>query len=165
MTDLALTQDRLELVRRTIAPDLTDSELELFGAVCRRLGLDPLGRQIHAVKRSGRMTIQAGIDGLRLVAQRTGDYAGQEGPHWCGSDGRLARRLAGRKTPAGGRPDGRLPDGASARPSGPSPAGDSYAVPQSPTWKKMPDVMLAEVRRGSCPPACLPSRAVGRLRG
>jgi len=142
MNDLQLTEDRLELVRRTIAPDLTDAELELFGAVCRKLGLDPMSRQIHAVKRSGRMTIQAGIDGLRLVATRTGDYAGQEGPYWCGPDGVWRDVWLDREPPAAAR-IGVYRTGF-AGPLWAVARWSSYAVPQSPTWKKMPDVMLAK---------------------
>jgi hypothetical protein len=34
------------------------------------------------------MTFQTGIDGFRILAQRTGKYAGQDEPQWCGADGK-----------------------------------------------------------------------------
>jgi phage recombination protein Bet len=76
----------IEQVRQFLAPDLDDDELALFVAITNRAGLDPFGRQIWAYKRSGKLVIQASIDGLRLVALRTGLYGGQLAAKWCGPD-------------------------------------------------------------------------------
>ena len=80
------TPEQTQLISSTIAPGCSGDELKLFAYACQRTGLDPFSKQIYAIKRGGKMTIQAGIDGLRAIAERTGQLDGSE-TYWCGADG------------------------------------------------------------------------------
>lgn len=92
-----MSVDQVQILRTQICPTLNESEFQLFMYVCSRTGLDPLMKQIHAVKRknynpttgktSYSVSFQTSIDGFRLIAQRSGKYKGQNGPWWCGEDG------------------------------------------------------------------------------
>ena len=87
MSNLTLwTPEQTQLISTTIAPGCSNDELRLFAYACQRTGLDPFSKQIYALKRGGKMTIQAGIDGLRSIAERTGQLDGSES-YWCGDDG------------------------------------------------------------------------------
>jgi phage recombination protein Bet len=81
-----LSRDQIELLKRTICRGATDDEFKLFIHAVNHTRLDPFMRQIHAVKRYNKttdrmeMVIQTGIDGFRLIAERTGKYAGSDDP-------------------------------------------------------------------------------------
>lgn len=132
------------------------STVVAFLAHCHRTGLDPIARQIYAIERGGKWTITVSIDGFRLVAQRSGQYAGQTPYEWTADGKTWVDVWLGDEPPAAARV-GVLRRGfeqplyAVARWS-------SYAVmvPKwenrqrvgeelSPMWARMPDLMLGKV--------------------
>lgn len=75
-----LTPAQMRLVKSTIASDCNAQEFDLFMAAARSYGLDPFRKQIlPLVFNKGkadrrRMSIVVSRDGLRVIAQRCGDY-------------------------------------------------------------------------------------------
>ena len=117
-------------------------DLAFFFHQAQRTGLDPFARQIYMINRGGRWGIQTSIDGFRIIAQRSGQYAGQTAPYWCGEDGVWKDVWLSSTAPVAAkigvyRTNFAEPTWAVAR-------WESYAVLNNPIWKKMPDVMLAK---------------------
>ena len=147
------SSSELDLIKQQIAPGASDGELALFAQVCKQTGLNPFTKQIYAVKRWDSVkriettAFQVGIDGARLIAERTGKYAGQRGPYWCGMDGKWEDVWLSAEPPAAARVGVIRSDfnevlWAVAR-------YDSYVQRTkegNPTrfWKLMPDIMLAK---------------------
>lgn len=74
-------QQRMEPLKAALGlGDLTGQEMQLFAMVAQRMRLDPIARQIYAVKRQGKVTFQTGIDGFRSTAEETGQYRGSDEP-------------------------------------------------------------------------------------
>jgi phage recombination protein Bet len=159
LAPVSFDREQVELIKTQIAPGATDGELELFTVQCRRTGLDPFSRQIYAVMRDTRaqvngqwvstpkMTIQVSIDGFRLIAERTGKYAGQVGPQWCGPDGQWVDVWLKKEPPAAARVGVLRRD--FSEPLYGTARFDAYASRKSSgelmgLWAKMPDVMVAK---------------------
>jgi phage recombination protein Bet len=121
-------------------------ELGVFLHYCQRTGLDPFARQIYMISRGGKYTIQASIDGLRIVAQRSGKYGGQTPTFWCGQDG-VWKDVWLESTPPTAAKVGVYVLG-NEHPTWAVAKFDSYAVfysgKLSGLWAKMPDLMIAK---------------------
>jgi len=78
------TQKQVAALRQLGVEKVNESDLEVFFHQCVRTGLDPFARQVYLVGRwdgraqAQKYTIQTGIDGYRLIAERTGVYAGND---------------------------------------------------------------------------------------
>jgi len=89
-------ESELDILKNMYCKGLSDDEVNVFLHICKRTGLDPRARQLYPVKRPNRktgkddLTIQTGIDGYRLIAERTGKYApGKESTYKYDDKGRL----------------------------------------------------------------------------
>lgn len=75
------TPKQQEILKNSICKGVTDDQFQVFLMACAKTGLDPFMRQIYAIprldKKTGEtnITIQTGIDGYRLMADRTGRYS------------------------------------------------------------------------------------------
>lgn len=143
------SEDQIKLIKTQIAPKATNDELQLFLYQARRTGLDPLTRQIYCIHRKQklgndwveRMTIQTSIDGFRVIAERSGDYAGQDEPQFNEVDGKL---ISCRITVYRFRGDTRYPAAVGLAYWSEYVQTDREGRATS-MWSKMPHTMLAKV--------------------
>lgn len=141
----SFTKDQVALILSTVAKGASPDQFQLFLYQCNRTRLDPLCRQIYAIVRGGQMTIQVSIDGLRVLAQRSGLYAGQEKVLWCGRDGMWVDVWLDRSSPpAAAMATVRVKDGASGVYTVTAVATTASYNPGQGLWAKMPDVMIAK---------------------
>lgn len=105
------TEEQQAALRQIGVEDASNGDLAVFLNFAQRTGLDPFSRQIYMISRNQRTThgwtkkwtIQASIDGLRIVAQRSGEYAGQVGPEWCDESGKWTDVWLHEEAPAASR--------------------------------------------------------------
>lgn len=82
--EVIITDAETDLIKRTIAPDATDAELQLFFYDNKRRGVHPLDKLIHFTKRNGKYTPITSIDFMRMRSIESGSCAGNDDPIFSG---------------------------------------------------------------------------------
>lgn len=134
---VSISAEQMDLIKKTIAPDATPAELQLFIYDNTRRGVNPLDKMIHFTKRGGKYTPVTGIDFMRTRAAETGEYAGSDDALFAGevATASFLARVTVHRFVQGER----CPFTATARWSEYYP-GDKQGY----MWQKMPHTMLAK---------------------
>lgn len=145
-------EPQVQLLKSTICKGASDDELKFFIYACQRTGLDPFAKQIYSVPRAGQRVIQIGVDGYRIIAERTGRYSpGREPTYTYDKNGSLlcATAYVQKQTK-----DGSWHEVAAS-------AFFTEYDAKNPMWKKMPHLMLAKCAECLCLRKCFPSEMSG----
>lgn len=112
-TQTQWTEDQYAALMQLGLENAGPANLKVLMHVAQRTGLDPFSRQIYLIGRQVwdpmlqrkvmRWTIQTGIDGFRIIADRRPEYKGQTEPQWCGDDGVWVDVWLSSKPPAAAR--------------------------------------------------------------
>jgi len=82
------TDEEVALIRAACqAQDLSNDEFQTYLYVAWQRGLNPLKKEIYAIRRKGKITHQTGIDGFRVIGARTGLHAGTDDAVFAGKPG------------------------------------------------------------------------------
>jgi phage recombination protein Bet len=136
----AFSREQVEALKKMNGWDqVPAAELSVFFHQAQRTGLDPFARQIYLIgRRNNRAnrtdyTIQTSIDGMRLVADRTGRYAGSDRPVFGEDHGDKYAEVTVYKIVGGVRAPftGVVYEA-------------EFRQEHSPMWRKMPRTMLAK---------------------
>lgn len=137
------TDARKDFIRRNFCAGAPDEFVQPFLALCEKRNLSPEAKHIYLVPRYDAKakrniyTPQTSIDGYRLIAARTGQYAGSDDPLFAESGNRPSKATVTVYRAVAGT---RCPFTASAYWSEYYPGANKSFM-----WDKMPHTMLAKV--------------------
>lgn len=129
-----------KIIQATVAKGISPADFAHFEHLCLSKGLDPLAREVYAINRGGKTSIQVSIDGFMAMANRTGLLDGMEVIYYD-AEGNGTEVWLSNKPPVAclvrvWRKGCSHPFSASVRM-------ESYKQ-NSPLWRNMPEVLLSK---------------------
>lgn len=135
------TREQIDTIKKTVAKGASDTDLALFLEFCKQRRLDPFTRQVYWTPKG----IITSIDGFRAKAEETGAYVPGPTRYEYDADGRLiAAHVTVRKLASGQWFD--IEESAYM---------DEYKA-NTPTWTKLPRVMLSKCAEARAIRRCFP---------
>lgn len=135
------SQEQINVIKRSIAKGASDTDLSLFLAFCKARRLDPFTRQVYWTPKG----IITSIDGFRARAEETGAYVPGPTRYEYDTDGKLvAAHVTVRKLANGQWFD--IEESAYM---------EEYRA-NTPTWSKLPRVMLSKCAEARAIRRCFP---------
>lgn len=150
LKNLSFSKAEIQILKTTILDDqTTNEELLLFGMICQQTGLSPFAKQIYGIRRKGKLTFQCAIDGYRLIADRTGKYAGNDDPRFDEGLSLYEHLTSTRGNPVTAtvtvwKVVGGVRCAFTASASWQQYAARSFSGKLTETWQKMPHLMLSK---------------------
>lgn len=129
----AFSESERKIILDTCCGGASESDARALLAIAEARGMNPLRQECYFVCRQGKWAVQASIDSFRMKAEQTGEYHGQDEPEYE-LDDKGAIVLCRVRVYRKGWP----------RPSVGVAYWKEYAQESSPTWKRMPRVMIAK---------------------
>jgi len=137
------TDQQLAALRQLGVGNASPGDLAVFFHQAQKSGLDPFKREIYMITRSGKPTIQTGIDGFYKIADRvttrTRGTWGITETYWCGPDGQWVDVWLQKDAPAAAKV---IVERNGSRFT--TVALTSEYTASGPMWKKMPARMIAK---------------------
>lgn len=141
ITTSNFSREQIDTIKKTVAKGASDTDLALFLEFCKSRRLDPFTRQVYWTPKG----IITSIDGFRAKAEETGAYVPGPTRYEYDADGRLiAAHVTVRKLASGQWFD--IEESAYM---------DEYKA-NTPTWTKLPRVMLSKCAEARAIRRCFP---------
>lgn len=137
------TDNQLAALHQLGVATNSPGDLAVFFHQAQKSGLDPFKREIYMITRSGKPTIQTGIDGFYKIADRvttrTRGTWGISETYWCGQDGQWVDVWLQQNPPAAAKV---IVERNGSKFTTVALTGEYSAT--GPMWKKMPARMIAK---------------------